>query len=120
VHVSLLTEGDDDAYNHINESSGNTAKKKYEIFHLYKRGKQHIDVGTVEAADPGEAMWVAKQQLKVDKQVFNIWAICNDDIRFTNQEDLDFWNTLSEKKFRDAAAYKGGDKLKFFLEKSKQ
>ncbi len=119
IYVSKITEGEDDAYNHVDEVPTQGVKSRFEIFHLYKRGKQHLQVGQVEAFDHNEAMWVAKQQLRSDKQVFNIWAIRADDIRYTNREDLDFWNTLSEKKFRDAAAYKGGDKLKTFLEQSK-
>ncbi|MEQ8426097.1 MAG: phenylacetic acid degradation b [Cyclobacteriaceae bacterium] len=117
VHVSVLTEGDDDAYNHIEKTSADSKKESYEIFHLLKRGKQHVHAGTVEAGNPNEALWVASQQVRGEKQVFNIWAIRTGDIRFTNKEDLDLWHTLPDKKFRDAAAYKGGDKLKFFLEK---
>jgi len=119
IFVSKLTEGDDDAYNHVQKTESEGTKVPFEIFHLYKRGKQHIQVGIVEAADHNEALWMAKQQLKPEKQVYNIWAIRTSDIRYTNQVDLDFWNTLSEKKFRDAAAYKGGDKLKTFLERTK-
>lgn len=120
IHVSVLTEGDDDAYNHVREVAQEGEKSSYEIFHLFKRGKQHQHVGTVEATNPNEALWLASQQLRNDKQVFNIWAICTNDIRFTHQEDMDLWHTLPEKKFRDAAAYKGGEKLKTFLETSKK
>lgn len=117
VYVSILTDGDDDAYNHITTAESSGTKEAFEIFHLLKRGKQHIHAGSVHAGNPNEALWMAKQQLKKDKQVFNVWAIRSSDIRFTNQADLDLWLTLPDKKFRDAAAYKGGDKLKSFLEK---
>lgn len=119
IHVSELTEGNDDAYNHITEAGANGEVNTFEIFHLYKRGKQHQHVGTVKASNPNEALWVASNELKTEKQVFNIWAIRTDDIRFTQEEDMDLWVTLPEKKFRDAAAYKGGEKLKTFLEASK-
>ena len=46
-------------------------------------------------------------------------AISIDKIRFTTPEEKDLWITLPEKKFRDASNYKGGDKLKGFLEKRK-
>lgn len=117
VNVSVLTDGDDDAYNHITTTESSGTKEAFEIFHLLKRGKQHIHAGTVSAGNHNEALWVAGQQLKKDKQVFNVWAIRSSDIRFTNQNDMDLWNTLPDKKFRDAGAYKGGDKLKSFLEK---
>ena len=118
VFVSKLTEGEDDAYNHVHEVGSASEKQSFEIFHLSKRGKQHQHVRSVMAGNSDEALWVAKQELKTEKQVFNIWAIRTKDIRFTSEEEQDLWLTLPEKKFRDAAAYKGGDKLKSFLEKS--
>ena len=87
--------------------------------HVSKRGKQHQHAGQVVAGSHHEAMVRAKQELKGDKQVFNIWAIKTSAIRFTKPEELDFWNTLPDKKFRDASDYKGGDKLKNFLAQSK-
>lgn len=120
VHVSVLTEDEDNAYNHVTEVASSGNKVSFEIFHLFKRGKQHQHAGTVEASNPNEALWLASKQLKTEKQVFNIWAIHTDDIRFTHQDDLDLWHTLPDKKFRDAAAYKGGDKLKSFLEELKK
>lgn len=119
IYVSSLTEGEDDAYNHIQKVASVLPKEPFEIFHLLKRGKQHIHAGTVEAGNHEEAMWNASHEIERAKQVFNIWVVKSSDIRFTNQQDLDLWNTLPEKKFRDAAAYKGGDKLKNFLENAK-
>ena len=117
VYVSPLTEGSNNAYDlipHVEESK--KEKEKFEIYHLTKRGKQHIHVNTVEAGSPQEAMSVAKQSLNLGKSVFNVWAIRKSDIRFTASEENDLWITLPDKKFRDAAEYKGGDKLKYFLE----
>jgi ring-1,2-phenylacetyl-CoA epoxidase subunit PaaB len=51
--------------------------------------------------------------------MYNIWAVRTSDIRFTLPEEKELWLTLPEKKFRDASDYKGGDKLKEFLEKAK-
>lgn len=92
----------------------------YEIYHLPKRGKQPVLVGQVTAAHPQEAMLQAARQFRTDKPVYNIWAIRTADIRFTQPEDHDLWLTLPDKKFRDAADYKGGDKLKAFLERTQQ
>jgi ring-1,2-phenylacetyl-CoA epoxidase subunit PaaB len=120
VFVSPLTEGTTDAYEMITDSDTPLQEKsRYEIYHLAKRGKQHIHAGTVSATSPQAAMNEAKSRLKREKIVFNIWAIKTDDIRFTTEEEEDLWITLPEKKFRDASDYKGGDKLKEFLERTK-
>ena len=119
VYVSPLTEGDKNVYDvlpEVAEQAGN--KKNFEIFHLVKRGKQHVHVGTVQATVPQEAMQLASKQFNNSKVVFNVWAIATEAIRFTTDEEKELWLTLPEKKFRDASDYKGGDKLKGFLEKN--
>lgn len=118
VYVSPLTEGNMNAYDLLKAGSVSGEKASFEIYHLIKRGKQHVHAGTVQAATPDEAIFIAGQTLRGDKLIYNIWAIRTNDIRFTTQEEKDLWLTLPEKKFRDAAEYKGGDKLKTFLEKT--
>jgi len=119
VYVSPITEGNVNAYDMIERmASDSREKNKYEIYHLAKRGKQHVHVGTVEAVSASEAMIVAGQLLRGDKLIYNVWAIKTADIRFTTQDEKDLWVTLPDKKFRDAAEYKGGDKLKNFLERT--
>jgi ring-1,2-phenylacetyl-CoA epoxidase subunit PaaB len=120
VFVSPMTEGNVNVYDLLPGASTSGEKSEtYEIFHLVKRGKQHIHAGTVAARSPEEAMKEAALKLKGDKLVYNVWAIRTSDIRFTSDGDKDLWITLPEKKFRDAANYKGGDKLKDFLERAK-
>jgi ring-1,2-phenylacetyl-CoA epoxidase subunit PaaB len=121
VYVSPTTEGDSSALDRIAEVTDQPGTtESYEIFVLPKRGKQHVHVGQVKAALPQEAMWKAKQEnLHQGKVVYNVWAIRTADIRFTTPEEKDLWLTLPEKKFRDASDYKGGDKLKEFLERTK-
>lgn len=118
VVSSPVTDGNVNAYDtlaqHVTEGE---KTETYEIFHLMKRGKQYLHAGTVEATHPTEAFMVARQNLQKDKMVYGIWAIRTADLRFTTLEEKDLWLTLPEKKFRDAADYKGGDKLKAFLEK---
>jgi ring-1,2-phenylacetyl-CoA epoxidase subunit PaaB len=116
VFVSPTTEGAQNAYDMIGEATSAGTKEPYEIYHLPRRGKQHVHAGTVQAGSPQEAMWFARQALNT-KQVFNVWAIRGSAIRRTRPEEADLWQTLPEKKFRDAADYKGGDKLKEFLER---
>jgi ring-1,2-phenylacetyl-CoA epoxidase subunit PaaB len=119
VYVSPLTEANTDAYEMIPEVPPQPGEKvTFEIYHLAKRGKQHIHAGSLSASTPQEAMHLARNQVKKEKIVYNIWAIRTGDIRFTTPEDKDLWLTLPEKKFRDASDYKGGDKLKDFLERA--
>lgn len=119
VYVSPLTEGDQNAYDSIPVAADNSGDKtNFEIYHLVKRGKQHVHAGSVGASNPQSAIAIAKSILNTGKTVYNVWAIRTDKIRFTTPEEKDLWITLPEKKFRDAAEYKGGDKLKNFLEKN--
>jgi ring-1,2-phenylacetyl-CoA epoxidase subunit PaaB len=117
VFVSPMTEGERNAYDLIPDNPSTDGVTSYEIYHLLRRGKQHVHVGTVLASSPSHAIAVAKAKFNTGKIVFNIWAIPTDKIRFTTAEEKDLWLTLPEKKFRDAAEYKGGDRLKAFLEK---
>ena len=116
IFVSPLTEGNINVYDLIESTHSSQAKVQYEIYHLPKRGKQHIYAGSVMASSPQEAMSEAKEKFNQGKVIYNIWAIASDKIRFTSAEEQELWITLPEKKYRDAAEYKGGDKLKFFLE----
>jgi ring-1,2-phenylacetyl-CoA epoxidase subunit PaaB len=116
VYVSPMSEGTVSAYDLIPEAGSEpNGDDTYEIYHLLKRGKQHLHAGTVSAANHRHAMSVAKREFG-EKLVFNIWAIRQTDIRFTTDSEQDLWLTLPEKKFRDAVEYKGGDKLKTFVE----
>jgi ring-1,2-phenylacetyl-CoA epoxidase subunit PaaB len=118
VFVSPMTDGNTNAYDLLADSNDSSDSTSYEIYHLIKRGKQHVHAGTVTGTSAADAMRQAKDVLKGDKLIYNIWAIRTQDIRFTNNDDGDLWATLPEKKFRDATEYKGGDKLKVFLEKN--
>lgn len=119
VYVSPLTDGATNAYDLIRDSvKSGSEKTSFEIYHLPRRGKQHVHAGTVQAGSPEEAMAEAKQKFKSDKTIYNVWAVRTSDIRFTSAEEKDLWLTLPEKKFRDASDYKGGDKLKEFLERN--
>jgi ring-1,2-phenylacetyl-CoA epoxidase subunit PaaB len=119
VYVSEMTDGNTSVFDFIHDTPEQPGEKiSYEIYQLLKRGKQHIHAGTVQASTPNEAMSEAKNNFHSDKVVYNLWAIRNRDIRFTKPEEKELWLTLPDKKFRDAAAYKGGDKLKEFLERN--
>jgi ring-1,2-phenylacetyl-CoA epoxidase subunit PaaB len=120
VYVSPMTEGEKNTYDFILDvPTPDGDKSSFEIYHLVKRGKQHVHVGLVTGSTPQEAMALAKSKYNTGKVIYNVWAIRTDKIRFTNEEEKELWLTLLEKKFRDASDYKGGDKLKDFLEKVK-
>jgi ring-1,2-phenylacetyl-CoA epoxidase subunit PaaB len=117
VYVSSMTEGEKNVYDLITEADEQIGEKTiFEIYHLIKRGKQHIHTGSVSATNPLEAISQAKTKFNSGKTIYNVWAINTDKIRFTTSEEKDLWITLPDKKFRDASEYKGGDKLKNFLE----
>lgn len=119
VYVSPTTEGNvsvAEVLPDVTEQAGDSLS--FELFMLPKRGKQHLHIGTVMASLPQEAMRLGlHQNLHAGKTVYNLWAVRTTDIRFTTPEEKELWLTLPEKKFRDAAEYKGGEKLKAFLEK---
>ena len=119
VFVSAMMEGTDSAYNLFTASTSAAGQEEtFEVFHLYKRGKQHQQHCTISAIDPVDAIVKAGNSYPSKLPVLNIWVIRTADIRFTREDERDLWNTLPEKKFRDAAAYKAGDKLKEFTERS--
>lgn len=121
ISVSPITDGKQNIYDILEkpivERGENTP---FEIYHLTKRGKQHVHVGSVEANSPLEAMHAARGFVHTDQIIFNIWAIPTAAIRFTASEEQNLWSTLPEKKFRDASDYKGGEKLSQIIEKLRQ
>ena len=119
IFVSAISEGDQNAFDLIEEPANVKGEAmSFEIYLLQKRGKQPVHAGQVVASSPEEAMWNARQQFNKGIQVFQVWVMKTNDIRFTTIDEGDLWKTLPEKKFRDASDYKGGDKLKEFLDKS--
>ncbi len=94
-------------------------KSTYEVFHLLKRGKQHIHAGSVQAGSSEEAFYEAKLNLDPGnpaRPVLNIWLIKTDDIFSSDEEDVELWLTTPGKTFREAMDYKGADKIKKYKE----
>ena len=73
-------------------------------------------IGSVPAHSYEEALSLAKPEFIDGKPVYNAWVVKDEHILFNNEEDAIIWDTLPEKKFRDALAYKAGDKLRLFKE----
>lgn len=119
VVASPTTEGNENVFAVLpSPTEQPDSETSFDVYVLARRGKQHVFAGQVSARSPIEAMKKIETVLN-GKQVCNVWAIQTSNFRFTNDQDRDLWVTLPEKKFRDAIDYKGGDKLKSFLEKSK-
>lgn len=115
IFVSPLTEGSQDAYDLIPTATRTEGKmEEYEVYHLLRRGKQQVHAGRLNATSPEDAMARAKERFTI--KVLNIWVIRTADMRFTSVEEEDLWQTLPEKKYRDASEYKGGEKLKAIQE----
>ncbi len=118
VFVTGFTEDKDNIYNHISDDFPEDGEmENYEVFHLNKRGKQHEHIGSVPSKNHQHALAQAKNEFIDGSLVFNVWVIKTADILFTEEEDMIMWNTLHEKKFRDASDYKAADKIKAFKEK---
>jgi len=62
VFVSAMLEGSDNVYDSLkNETESTANEEKFEIFHLYKRGKQHQHYGSVTAQNPLNAILRTQQ-----------------------------------------------------------
>ena len=73
--------------------------------------------GVLNYFDQIENAFISASKKFGDTMAFNIWIAASQDIFRSEPVDVDIWSTLPEKKFRDAIAYRAGDKLKNFLER---
>ncbi|MEQ8928095.1 MAG: phenylacetic acid degradation b [Fulvivirga sp.] len=118
IYVTGFTEDKDNIYSHISDEYPEEGfTEQYEVFHLNKRGKQHEHIGSVPAKNHQHALALAKPEFIDGPPVYNIWVVKTSDILFTEEADKIIWDTLHEKKFRDAADYKAADKIKAFKER---
>ncbi|MDQ3291164.1 MAG: phenylacetic acid degradation b [Bacteroidota bacterium] len=116
IHVSLFTDDNQSVYDLLRLSVEAAVKNQleaYEIFHLKKRGKAHLHVGTVQAYSPETALLAAKEIFAKDTCV-NIWVVRTADLYRTDPADEEIWLNTSEKKYREAAAYKVMEKINQF------
>lgn len=116
VQVTAYVGDQDSAYDTLPaaavEASG--AAEDYEIFHLKKRGKAHVHVGTVQAAAAAAALQAAKAAFGAQRPVVNVWVVRSADLLRSDAADRDIWATTPEKKYRDAIAYKVQDRIERF------
>ena len=119
VYTTGFTENNKNIYASVpDEVASSGDEGEYHVFHLMKRGKQHEHIGSVTAHGYDEALALAKPEFIDGKPVYNAWVVKDEHILFSKDEDAIIWDTLPEKQFRDALAYKAGDKLKLFKEQN--
>jgi ring-1,2-phenylacetyl-CoA epoxidase subunit PaaB len=122
VQVSPYSENSQDLYELLPDELEEIPQgemEDFEIFHLYKRGKQHLHAGTVKGRSVEEALINAGKQVHDGKKpVLNIWLIPSQSILKSNEENREIWNTLPDKKYRDVTDYKAADKIKHFKEEN--
>ena len=117
IMVSPMTDNDINVYDVVSlEPEKSNKTSTYEIFHLFKRGKHLQHQGSVSAKGFNDAYRQADNLYNTGKTVLNVWVVRHDNMLFNTKEQRVIWNTLSEKKFRDAIAYKALDKIKKFKE----
>ncbi|GHE64763.1 MULTISPECIES: phenylacetic acid degradation b [Roseivirga] len=116
IKVSPYSENDIDIYDSFSGKYSGSTSESFEVFHLTKRGKQHKYEGNVLAKDYDDAILAAKESFPRDKAIMNVWIVKSEDIYVSDEEDRDIWDTLKEKKYRDAIDYKASDKIKAFKE----
>jgi len=116
VWVTGFTDMEENVYDVLDMDA--TAEKlpvdDFDVFHLYKRGKQHRHVGRVKAHDIPSAVMKARGEFNDGRPVLNVWLIRSVDIRVTRPEDQVIWSTLKDKTHREVISYRAGDKLKNF------
>ena len=119
VKVTPFTENAINVYDQFDESYSGSEADSFEIFHLMKRGKQHKHAISVLAKDYTDAISASKAELDYSKPVLNIWVVRSSDIFASDKEDRDIWDTLHEKKYRDAIDYRAADKIKAYKERQR-
>ncbi len=115
MYVSELTDGDKNVFDLFtkDQKEGNTS---FHLFILNKRGKQQVFLDEIQAKDVVSAISLAYQK-HPEVMAYHVWVCESNKILKMEDEVADIWNTLNEKGFRDASAYRAGDKLKNFLAK---
>ena len=117
VMASPMTDNEEDVYDLFSlEPEKNGQTDIYEVFYLFKRGKHHLHQGNLSAKGFHDAYQQAGKLYNTEKVVLNVWIVCREDILFNTVEQRLIWSTLSEKKFRNAIAYKALGKIKKFRE----
>ena len=119
IFVSPTTDNGKNVYDVFEPSGADIGEyERFEVFHLFRRGKQHQHIGHIEASSYDEAYNKCKALYNHDKTVLNVWLVKTSNVLFVDNDYRDIWQTLSEKQFREATAYRALDKIKKFKEEN--
>lgn len=119
IKVSDFTDNSQDVYDTFDGTYSGDDTESFEIFHLLKRGKQHKHIGNVLGRNFEDGLLASKETYPREKTVYNVWIVKTEDILMSDEEDIDIWSTLKDKKYRDAIDYRAADKIKAFKEEQK-
>ena len=92
----------------------------YEVFHQVKKGDHHIHVGPVHAPNPDMALILAKEQYARRYKCVNLWVVKTADIKKTDYEDEDIFETNPDKMYREAGGYKVMDRINKYKAEHKE
>ena len=84
----------------------------YEVFHQKKRGDQHVHVGIIHAPTPELALVLAKEQYARRRQTSNLWVVKSSDVYANSYDDIDIFETVPEKTYREASDYYCMDRIR--------
>ena len=91
------------------------ADTTWEVFHQAKRGKHHVHVGTVHAADSEMAILMAKEQFARRQACVNLWVVPTSAITATPYEDADIFEHGTDKSYREAFGYKVRERVRDYI-----
>lgn len=114
IMLTAYTDEAESVYATLDLPAPSGAGEAYEVFHLKKRGKGHIHVGVVMAQSPEDALAAAKAQFGSLMPCTNVWVVRAADVLRSPEEDKDMWSTVTDKKYRDAIAWKVQDRIERF------
>lgn len=116
--VTDYSENKKDIYDIIagKDSKGSSS---YSIFHMTRRGTQHLFAGEVMANDEQDALAVAKLAIERTQPVLNVWLTRTENLLKTTEDDIILWQTTPEKTFREPFDYKVHERIKQFKNNKK-
>lgn len=113
--ASPVTDAGDNAFDALEGAPiGDWLGQKVLVFGLKKRGKQHILLGSIE--ESSEASFKENLQALRIEPCMSIWVVPASETSVLEAGSESIWNTLSEKLYREAIAYKSADKIKAFVQ----
>lgn len=111
IIVSEYTDNNVSAFTRLPDFTKIEFPAKFEVYILKRRGKQHTYLASVEAENADE---LTQKLLAIQTPCLNIWLVPFQHLHTSKEDELNFWTTLPDKGYRDAAAYKSGERIAAF------